>query len=315
MNDHRWHALLAILIILVSQTSFGQQSTTLHATERAIEQTAGDKVKYRISVVTGTDREAITPGPVSFELKGSNGGALQHQLGRMDIGTTTPFELSGTNIGYPCNITLTAGTGDGWQAQTVTVDYVVDGNPNGSNRTPVIGWIDKDGCGNNAGPNCASRTLQLDPEAVLCKAEVRSAAIESERKASLPVITLGKPGYGWNQDIGLLSFSVKADISKAQGKSAKLVLAFTMRRGAEVVPLSPRPDFADSTGHEVIVEQVVTIATDPQTVTFSNLQVPWGGFNQLTSGGPYAIRVEASLYLDGTKVEASGAREFDYPPQ
>ena len=313
MKDHHWFTLLAILVGLVAETASGQQATTFLEQER----TPDSQASYKVSVFTGGHQEAITPGPVYLELVGSAGKTIDWPIGRMETGSTTRLERKGKNIGYPCTITLTSGTGDGWQANKVQVEYFIDQKKIGDTYTfgSNIGWLDSDGCGMESGPSCPTQTLSSMPTAPACDPSKRNAAIEAERQALLPVASLERPDFHWNRDNGMVSFSVHGNVAKAQGKAAKLVLAFYQYGGAGEVPISQREGFADAAGNEVMVAEVVVIESNSQSIVFGKLQVPWGGFNQLTSGGPHAIRVEASLYIDNVKVTTSGAREFDYPPQ
>lgn len=310
MNDHRWFALLAILVSFVAEMAFAQQSTTFLEHER----TPDGQASYKVSVYTGGHAEAITPGPVYLELVGSGGKTIDWTIQRMNSGSTTPLSRQGKNIGYPCKITLTAGTGDGWQANKVQVEYFIDQEKVGDTYTfgSNIGWLDSDGCGMAAGASCPTQTLSAVPTAPACDATQRNAAIEAERQAALPVASLERPNFQWN-DSGMISFSVQGNVSNAQGKAAKLVLAFYQLRGAKADSISPRVGFADTDGNEVMIEEAVTIESNSQPLTFSKLQIPWGAFNQLTSGGPHAIRVEALLYIDGNKVFTSPVRELDYP--
>ena len=281
------------------------------------ERTPDNRASYKVSVFTGGHAEAITPGPVYLEILGSTGKTIDWQIGRMGTGTTTPLQHKGKNIGYPCTITLTSGTGDGWEANKVQVEYFIDQKKVGDTYTfgSNIGWIDSDGCGMVAGQSCPTKTLSATPTSPACDASKRSAAIEAERQGSLPVASLERPDFHWNRDNGLLNFSVRGNVAKAQNKTAKLVLAFYRYGGAGEVPISPRDGFADASGNEVMVTEAVVIGSNSQALVFSKLQVPWGGFNQLTAGGPHAIKVEASLYIDNVKVATSMARQFDYPPQ
>jgi hypothetical protein len=311
MNDYRWIASLAILVSFVAETASGQQASTFLEHER----TTDGRASYVVSVVTGRHAEAITPGPVYLELVGSAGRTIDLISGRMEIGSTTRLERKGKNIGYPCTITLTSGTGDGWEANTVRVEYFIDQKKVGDTYTfgKNIGWLDNEGCGMAAGASCPTQTLSADPIAPACDASQRKFAIDAELQASMPVVSLERPKFDWN-DSRIISFSVQGNVSNAQGKAAKLVLAFYQLKGARADSISPRVGFADMDGNEVMVEETVAIQSNSQAIVFEKLQVPWGGFNQLMSGGPHAIKVEASLYIDNVKVATSDVREFDYPP-
>lgn len=310
MKDHRWFALLAILAGIVAETASAQQSTTFLEHER----TPDGRASYKVSVYTGGHKEAITPGPVYLEVVGSGGKTIDWTIGRMNSGSVTPLSHQGKNIGYPCEITLTAGTGDGWQANKVHVEYFIDQKKVGDTYSfgSNIGWIDAEGCGMEAGAGCPTQTLSAVPIAPACNASQRKAAIDAERQASLPVVSLEMPNFQWSNS-GMISFSVQGNVSKAQEKPAKLVLAFYQLSGGRAIPISPRAGFADMNGNEVMIQEEVVIKSNSQPLTFSKLQIPYGAFNQLTSGQRHAIRVEASLWIDGELLSTSPAREFDYP--
>jgi len=159
MTRRSWVTLLTVITGLAGAGALAQQTPGIIEVENAA---AGD-VHYEISTTNAAKPYAnVDPGAqVKLGIIGSKPGAapiVQNLEGMSDWAETRNFPaVYGTNIGYPCRITLDTTSDDGWHPASVEVKYFylneLQSTALFSNKGEGLGWIDNKGCGQDISQN------------------------------------------------------------------------------------------------------------------------------------------------------------------